>query len=67
MATKQMSTKKKLAIAGGSLFLIAGVAMGGALVTANSTIFDNVFKTDAQEVDPTDGGIIVHGDAMSHT
>ncbi|GAA1315704.1 hypothetical protein ACFSWE_01615 [Leucobacter albus] len=65
MAT-QTSTKKKIAIAGGSLLLIAGVTVGGALVTANSTIFDNVFKTEISDT-TADGELIVTGAPMTNT
>ncbi|GAA1570981.1 hypothetical protein [Leucobacter aridicollis] len=65
MAT-QTSTKKKLAIAGGSLLLIAGVTVGGALVTANSTIFDNVFDTKISDT-TADGELTVTGAPMSNT
>lgn len=64
MAT--LSNKKKFAIAGGSLLLIAGVTVGGALVTANSTIFNNVFSAEITET-PADGELVVTGDPMSNT
>ncbi|SJN07959.1 hypothetical protein FM113_00175 [Leucobacter sp. 7(1)] len=60
------STKKKLAIAGGSLLLIAGVTVGGALVTANSTIFNNVFAAEITET-PADGELVVTGAPMTNT
>ncbi len=60
------STKKKFAIAGGSLLLIAGVTVGGALVTANSTIFNNVFNAEITET-PADGELTVTGAPMSNT
>lgn len=65
MAT-QTSTKKKLAIAGGALLLVAGVSVGGALVTAQSTIFDNVFDTKISETS-ADGELIVTGAPMTNT
>lgn len=65
MAT-QTSTKKKLAIAGGSLLLVAGVTVGGALVTANSTIFDNVFSTEISDT-TADGELLVTGAPMTNT
>ena len=65
MAT-QRSTKKKIAIAGGSLLLIAGVTVGGALVTANSTIFDNVFTTEISDT-TANGELRVTGAPMTNT
>ena len=65
MAT-QTSTKKKIAIAGGSLLLIAGITVGGALVTQNSTIFDNVFSTDISDTS-ADGELLVTGAPMTNT
>ncbi|WP_053387526.1 hypothetical protein [Leucobacter japonicus] len=59
------NTRKRALIAGGiAALLIAGVSTGGALVTRDSTIFDNVFGT-ASEVPPTPAEMTVTGDAMS--
>ncbi|GAA1619965.1 hypothetical protein [Leucobacter chromiireducens] len=66
MAAQKSTQKKKIAIAGGSLLLIAGVTVGGALVTANSTIFDNVFRTDISDTS-ADGELVVTGDPMTNT
>ncbi|KUF07411.1 hypothetical protein [Leucobacter sp. G161] len=66
MTTQKTSTKKKLAIAGGSLLLIAGVTVGGALVTMNSTIFDNMFNTKVSDTS-ADGELIVTGAPMTNT
>ncbi|GAA1597749.1 hypothetical protein [Leucobacter chromiireducens] len=60
------SKKKKFAIAGGALLLVAGVTVGGALVTANSTIFNNQFSAEVTEK-PADGELLVTGAPMSNT
>ncbi|MGG7465182.1 hypothetical protein [Plantibacter sp. YIM 135347] len=56
-------TRKRALIAGASVLLIAGVSTGGALVTAQSTIFGNTFASE--EVTEPLPLITVTGDAMS--
>lgn len=56
-------TRKRAAIIGASVLLIAGVSTGGALVTAQSTIFGNTFASE--EVTEPLPLIEVDGDAMS--
>jgi len=56
-------TRKRAIIPGASVLLIAGVSTGGALVTAQSTIFGNTFASE--EVTEPLPLIEVDGDAMS--
>lgn len=65
MGFSERFSRKRLVVGGVALLMVAGVATGGAFVTRSSTIFDNVFGTDAAEV--VDEGIVVTGDAMSYT
>jgi len=58
-------TRKRALVAGGAVLLIAGVSTGGALVTQNSTIFDNIFQTEA--ADPNAAEMIVKGPSMQHS
>jgi len=64
------STPRRKYLAAGAILLMAGsVATGGALVTMNSTIFDNVFgvQTDATGVNPGVGkDLLVTGAPMEH-
>lgn len=61
----QTFTRKRVIAASAALLLVAGVTTGGALVTQNSTIFDNVFQTEAS--DPNAPEMIVTGPAMTHS
>ncbi|GAA1230440.1 hypothetical protein JOF42_000400 [Microbacterium phyllosphaerae] len=61
----QTINRKRAVIAGAAALLIAGVSVGGALVTTNSTIFDNVFETEAVPANP--GELLVDGPALSHS
>jgi hypothetical protein len=46
------NTRKRGLVAGGiAALLVAGMATGGALVTQNSTIFDNMFGTTSESTD----------------
>ncbi|MFZ4896349.1 hypothetical protein ACL9RL_18040 [Plantibacter sp. Mn2098] len=58
-------TRKRALIAGAAVLLIAGVSTGGALVTAESTIFGNTFKSQAVTEPPAE--ITVTGDPMDAT
>ncbi len=55
-------SRKRVAIAGASVLLLAGLSVGGALVTTNSTIFDNLFETES--VPANAGELIVDGPAL---
>ncbi len=56
--------KKRTLIAGAAVLAVAGITTGGALVTNQSTIFDNQFSTTATP--PTDPAeMVVTGPAMS--
>jgi len=59
------STRKRILVASGALLFVAAATTGGALVTQNSTIFDNVFQTEAS--DPDAAEMIVTGPSMSHS
>jgi len=56
-------SRKRVVIAGASVLLLAGLSVGGALVTTNSTIFDNLFETEA--VPANAGELIVDGPALN--
>lgn len=61
----QHSTRKKALIAGAAALLIAGISAGGALVTTNSTVFDNNLKTTATPANPAE--LIVTGSKLTGT
>ena len=55
--------RKRAAVAGAAVLLLAGISTGGALVTKNSTIFDNLFQTEAS--DPNTAEMVVTGSKMT--
>lgn len=56
--------KKRTLITGAAILAVAGITTGGALVTNQSTIFDNQFSTTATPpADPVE--MVVTGPAMS--
>ncbi|WP_157071474.1 hypothetical protein [Curtobacterium ammoniigenes] len=58
------TTRKRALIAGGiATVLVGGLATGGALITSQSTIFDNVFGTTPESSD-TDSRLVVTGDPI---
>jgi len=59
------TSRKRALVAGSAVLLLAGITTGGALVTTKSTIFDNLFQTEAGSV--LDGELLVTGDSMSHS
>ncbi|MCS3442186.1 hypothetical protein [Microbacterium phyllosphaerae] len=65
MTKNQPKNRKRAIVAGASILLLAGITTGGALVTSQSTIFDNIFQTEAGTV--VDGELLVTGDAMNHS
>lgn len=57
------SNRKRALVAGAAALLLGGLSVGGALVTTNSTIFDNVFQSDAPDANAAE--LIVDGPALS--
>lgn len=62
--TTQTSRKKRMTVVALAALAVAGITAGGALVTSQSTILDNVFGTTAtQPVDPPE--MVVTGPSMT--
>lgn len=60
------TTRKRALLAGGiATLLVGGIATGGALITSQSTIFDNVFGTTPESSD-TDSRLVVTGDPIAY-